>query len=140
MDRLNPLLRKVYEAHTASEDAPSDWALIKAAKYAKEKLDGIRKDLRIKFEELVLVPQETRQQIEDKITKMEEQILHLQEEIKEAKAQHLRVEEQWISGQESYTAIELFYKPQILTLETQSEYVPLSQRATVSRRRKPKKN
>ena len=139
MDMLNPLLRQVYEAHKEPENAPADWALIQASKIAKEKIDALKKDLSIKYHELVLIPQETRQKIGDEIDAMEEEIRLLYQDIKEAKADYVQIEEQWKKGEETFASIELFYKPQITALEAQADYTPLAQRATVTRRRKPKR-
>ena len=140
---LSGPLKKIYEEYKKPpEQAPSDWALIEAAKVAKGQLNAIRKDLAIKFQELVLGPQEVRQAIDDDIQEMEAEILRLQEEIIIAKEQYAASEQTWVQGQQSYEAIEIYYRPQITSLDMQASYVPLSQRATVSRRKrkKPKNN
>ena len=138
---LNPILKKIYEEHKKPpEQAPTDWALIEAAKVAKEQLSAIRKDLASKFYQLVQSPLDVRTALDKRMTEIEAEMVRLQEELAEAKADYLESETQWLEGKKSFEAIELYYKPQIISLETQASYVPLSQRATVSRRRKkPKK-
>ena len=137
---LNPFLQEVYDAaKEPPEQAPTDWLLIEAAEVAKEQLEVIRKDMAMKFAQLVQMPLDIRTELDRKIVEMEAEVARLQEAIADAKAQYINVEQQWISGQESYEAIKVFYQPQVRSLETQANYLPLSQRATVSRwKKKPK--
>ena len=137
---LNPFLQKVYDAtKEPPEKAPSDWLLIEAAERAKEELETIRKDIALKEQGLVLIPQNIRQQLDDGMVRKEQMILRLQQELIDDWEQYDRVEQQWIKGKESLEAIRDFYRPQLLSLEAQASYVPLTQRATISRRKKKPK-
>lgn len=137
---LNPLHQKIYDAmKKPPEKAPTDWLLIEEAEVAKEELEVIRKDMAMKFAQLVQMPLDIRTELDRKIVEMEAEVARFQEAIADAKAQYINVESQWIQGQESYEAIKVFYEPQVRSLETQANYLPLSQRATVSRRKKKPK-
>ena len=142
MSKLNPILQQVYnnlKKDKTPEEKPVDWPLIAAAKVAAEKLQGIYKELMNKRYQLVEVPEKVREDLGNTIVSKEQQIIRLQKEIAEAKIQYKELEGQWVEGMKSYEAIELYYQPQIIALKTQADYVPLAQRATVSRRRKQKK-
>ena len=140
MSPLTGPLKKVYEQMKAGpEKAPSDWALIEAAKVAKEQLDSILKDIALKHSQLVQAPLDVRTALDKRMGEIEAQIASLEQELIEAKAEYLESEIQWVKGQKSFEAIKVYYEPQLISLRTQADYIPLAQRSTVSRRRKRKK-
>ena len=137
---LSGPLKQVYDQlKKPPEQAPSDWPLIEAAKVAKEQLDSILKDIALKHSELVQAPLDVRTALDKRMTEIEAQIASLQQELIEVKAEYLESETQWVEGQKSFEAIKVYYEPQLISLRTQANYIPLAQRSTVSRRKKPKK-
>ena len=75
---LNPFLQKVYDAaNEPPEKAPSDWLLIEAAEVAKEQLEVIRKDMELKFAQLVQMPLDIRTELDRKIVEMEAEVARL---------------------------------------------------------------
>ena len=115
--------------------------LIEAAERAKEELEKIDRDIKLKEQELVARPQAVRQTLDDRMINAEKQIKRFQLQLIDDKEQFLKVEEQRIRGQESLESIKKFYQPQIESLKVQADYLPLAQRPTVSlrKRKKPKK-
>ena len=139
MSPLTGPLKKVYEQmKEPPKKAPSDWALIEASKVAQQQLDSILKDIALKHSQLVQAPLDVRTALDKRMVEIEAQIASLQQELIEAKADYVESETQWLEGQKSFEAIKVYYEPQLISLRTQANYIPLAQRSTVSRRRKPK--
>ena len=137
MTPLNPFLQRVKDSmQKPAPEAPADALLIAAAEAAREEIETINKNLKLKFFQLVEAPLSVRTNLDKKIGDMTAEVARLQEAIVEGKEQFIESETKWIAGQKSYEAIKEYYRPQLLSLEAQADYVPLAQRATVSRRKK----
>lgn len=133
---LNPFHQQLYDSlKEPTPDLPSDHHLIEAAELAKQELRVINKDLQRKYGQLIQQPKDLRDALELKQARLIKQIAQLQEDLAVNEEELEQCQAHLIKGEKAYASIKEHLKPQIIALETQAAYVPLSMRALMYKRR-----